>query len=73
MVGEPSSQACELQPLRFRAGCGMLHGEPELEEILSEPIVLMVARRDGVSGAQLRALCERIRWRLRYPVMLNQA
>ncbi len=72
MAGEPSSQECELQPRRFRAGCGMLHGEPRLEEILSEPIVLMAARRDGVSVAELRALCERIRLRLRDLVAVPQ-
>jgi hypothetical protein len=50
----------------------MLHGEPRLEEILSEPIVLMAARRDGVSVAELRALCERIRLRLRDLVAVPQ-
>ena len=72
MIGDPTSQDCILRPVRFNEGCGMVYGEPALEEILAEPIVHLVARRDGVSIEELRTLCERVRWRLRNPVMLNQ-
>ena len=46
-------------------GHGMLKGEPKLEELLSEPIVLLAAKRSGLTPQQLRALCERVRTRLR--------
>ena len=42
----------------------MIHGEPKLEELLSEPIVLLTAKSDHVTAEQLRALCERIRAQL---------
>jgi hypothetical protein len=53
-----------LRTRRLVGACAMIHGEPKLEELLSEPIVLLTAKRDGVSAEQLRALCERIRARL---------
>ncbi len=53
-----------LRTRRLVQGCQMIHGEPKLEELLSEPIVLLAAKRDGVSAEQLRALCERIRAQL---------
>jgi hypothetical protein len=53
-----------LRTRRLVQGCQMIHGEPKLEELLSEPIVLLTAKRDGVSVEQLRALCERIRAQL---------
>ena len=53
-----------LRTRRLVGACAMIHGEPKLEELLSEPIVLLTAKSDGVSAEQLRALCERIRARL---------
>jgi len=44
--------------------CTMLHGEPKLEELLSEPIVLLTAKSDHVTVEQLRALCEQVRAQL---------
>jgi hypothetical protein len=49
-------------------GCRMIHGEPKLEELLSEPIVLLAARSAGLSPQQLKALCKRIRSKLRSSV-----
>jgi len=42
-----------------------LHGEPTLEEILAQPIVVLAARRDGLSVEALRAHCLEVRSRLR--------
>ncbi len=60
------SSACHaiLRTRRLVQGCQMIHGEPKLEELLSEPIVLLTAKSDHVTAEQLRALCERIRARL---------
>jgi hypothetical protein len=41
-----------------------LHGEPSLEELLAEPIVVLAASRDGLSIAALRAQCLQVRSRL---------
>ncbi len=45
-------------------GCQMIKGEPKLEEVLSEPIVLLAARSAGLSPGDLRALCEQVKARL---------
>ena len=45
-------------------GRQMIEGEPTLEEVLAEPIVLLAARSAGLSLGDLRALCEQIRARL---------
>jgi hypothetical protein len=42
-----------------------LHGEPALEELLAEPIVVLAASRDGLSIEALRAQCLELRGRLR--------
>jgi hypothetical protein len=42
----------------------MIEGEPTLEEVLAEPIVLLAAKSAGLSLGDLRALCEQIRARL---------
>jgi hypothetical protein len=39
-------------------------GEPRLEEILSEPIVLLRMKAAGVTAQELRELCESVRERL---------
>ena len=41
-----------------------LHGEPTLEELLAEPIVVLAARRDGMSVEALREHCLQVRSRL---------
>ena len=51
--------------LSTHRGSGMLKGEPKLEEVLSEPIVLLRARRAGLSEQALRALCQKVRQRLK--------
>jgi hypothetical protein len=53
-----------LRTRRLVGACAMIHGEPKLEELLSEPIVLQTAKSDHVTAEQLRALCERIRAQL---------
>ena len=42
-----------------------LHGEPTLEELLAESIVVLAASRDGLSIEALRAQCLQVRSRLR--------
>jgi hypothetical protein len=42
----------------------MIKGEPKLEELLSEPMVLMRAKSAGMSAEQLRDLCQRMKARL---------
>ena len=57
-----SSSLRHIRPANVRAGeRGMIHGEPKLEEILSEPIVLMLAERDGVKVEELHALVDDVR------------
>jgi hypothetical protein len=46
-------------------GWPMTKGEPKLEEILAEPIVLLAARSAGLSQGELRALCEQVSARLK--------
>jgi hypothetical protein len=43
----------------------MIKGEPMLEEVLSEPIVLLRARSAGLSPDALRRLCHEVRQGLR--------
>jgi hypothetical protein len=42
----------------------MIQGEPPLDELLSEPIVRLLARSDGVSLEELTSLCEAVREKL---------
>jgi len=53
-----------LRTRRLVGACAMIHGEPKLEELLSEPIVLLTAKSDHVTVEQLRALCEQVRAQL---------
>ncbi len=45
-------------------GHGMIRGEPKLDDLLAEPIVLLRAKSAGLSPEELRALCVRLRTRL---------
>ena len=42
----------------------MIQGEPPLKQLLSEPIVRLMAQSDGVSIAELTSLCETVREKL---------
>ena len=42
----------------------MIQGEPPLHELLSEPIVRLMAQSDGVSVDELKNLCEAVREKL---------
>lgn len=42
----------------------LIKGEPKLEEVLSEPIVLLRARSAGLSPDALRRLCQKVRQEL---------
>lgn len=42
----------------------MIHGEPPLDELLSEPIVRLLARSEGISLEELASLCEAVRAKL---------
>ncbi len=48
---------------RVLSAC-LVMGEPRLEEILAEPIVLLRMRSTGLSVEEVRTLCERARDRL---------
>ncbi len=48
---------------RVLSAC-LVMGEPRLEEILSEPIVLLRMKAAGVTAQELRELCESVRERL---------
>jgi hypothetical protein len=48
---------------RVLSAC-LVMGEPTLEQILSEPIVLIRIRRTGMSVDEVRDLCRRTRERL---------
>ncbi|HEX2134569.1 MAG TPA: hypothetical protein VHG30_01505 [Microvirga sp.] len=39
----------------------MMRGEPTLEELLSEPIVRLLMRSDGISLGELVELCRAVR------------
>ena len=43
----------------------MMRGEPTLEELLSEPIVRLLMRSDGISLGELVELCRAVRALLR--------
>ncbi len=45
----------------------MIEGEPLLDELLSEPIVRLLAQSDDVSLEELASLCETVRERLAAP------
>ena len=45
-------------------GRGMIQGEPPIDELLSEPIVWLMAQSDGVSLDELKSLCEAVREKL---------
>lgn len=59
-----SSSGQVILPTSGPQGCKMIRGEPKLEELLSEPIVLLRAKSAGLSADELRALCQRARVRL---------
>jgi hypothetical protein len=40
--------------------------EPALSDVLADPLVHAVMRRDGVSGAALQSLIVQVGWRLRH-------
>ncbi len=42
----------------------MLQGEPPLHELLSEPIIVLLAQSGGVSVEELVRLCQEVRERL---------
>jgi hypothetical protein len=42
----------------------MIQGEPPPSELLSQPIVRLVAQSDGVSVDELKSLCEAVREKL---------
>ena len=42
----------------------MIQGELSLNELLSEPIVRLMAQSDGVSVDELESLCETVREKL---------
>ena len=42
----------------------MIQGELPLHELLSEPIVWLMAQSDGVSVDELKSLCEAVREKL---------
>ena len=48
---------------RVLSAC-LVMGEPRLEEILAEPIILLRMRSTGLSVEEVRTLCERARDRL---------
>ncbi len=45
-------------------GPTMRYGEPPLHELLSEPIIQLLAQSDGVSPVELMHLCAEVRERL---------
>ncbi len=47
----------------------MIQGEPPLDELLSEPIIWLIARSDGVSLDELRTLYETVREWLARPLL----
>lgn len=48
-----------------------LHGEPSLEEILSEPIVRLIMSRDGVEERDMRGTIDRIKSAYNVPESVN--
>jgi hypothetical protein len=50
---------------KFRPKWGTDAGEPALVEVLADPVVHLVMRRDGVTLDQLRAVIARAQARLR--------
>jgi hypothetical protein len=42
----------------------MIQGEPPIDELLSEPIVRLMAQSDGISVDELESLCETVREKL---------
>ncbi len=62
MTAKASSQAI-LPTHRVLSAC-LVMGEPRLEDILSEPIVLLRMKAAGVTAPEVRALCQRTRERL---------
>lgn len=60
-VAPPSRSGHVILATRGPRGSTMIHGEPKLEEVLSEPIVRFAATSAGVSAEERRAMCERLR------------
>jgi hypothetical protein len=52
-------------PVPHRRPWSVAGGEPRLEDVLADPLVHLVMRRDGVEPGQLRALIARVRARQR--------
>ena len=63
-----STSAHPILPTHQVLSSCFIKGEPPLEEVLSEPIVLLTARSAGLSAQELRELCERARERLAAPL-----
>ena len=63
MPGTPSNDRAILRTQRVLSTC-LIKGEPPLEEVLSDPIVLLRAQRAGLTKEGLRALCDSSRERL---------
>ncbi len=64
MPGIASHQGHRLLRTTCAVGLGMIQGEPPLKQLLSEPIVRLMAQSDGVSIAELTSLCETVREKL---------
>jgi len=47
----------------------MLQGEPPLDELLSEPMIVLLADSDGITTEELVRLCAEVRERLRGAAM----
>ena len=58
MPGTPSSDCVILRTAHVLSTC-RIKGEPQLAELLSEPIIKMRAASAGVTEDELRTLCER--------------
>jgi hypothetical protein len=52
-------------------GPGMMYGEPNLDEILIDPIVLAMMRSDGLTVDDVVGACEAARQALRRPSATN--
>ncbi len=65
-MSTPAPPAAILPTHRVLSAC-LVMGEPRLEDVLTEPIVLLRMRSAGVTVQDLRALCQRVRERLSAP------
>jgi len=64
MPDTASHQGHRLLRTSFAGGRGLIQGEPPLDELLSEPIVRLMAQSDGVSLDELTSLCATVREKL---------